>query len=156
MRRHAGCAGGRAGYFAVRSAASWRNRGRMERGLREGTIARLTPVFSDLDLERVRIVEGASLPPNWVPRWVPGSLRADAMTFGYRIYFRHQCCEVRPAMALLIHELVHVDQVRRRGDDESRFACDYGRGYLTGGSYRDNPLEIEAYDFESVFARSQA
>jgi hypothetical protein len=46
-----------------------------------------------------------------------------------------------------MHELVHVDQLRRRGDNEDRFACDYGKGYLEAGNYRNNPLEEEAYDF---------
>ena len=45
-----------------------------------------------------------------------------------------------------MHELVHVDLVRRKGG-EVAFACDYGKGYLKGGNYRKNPMEVEAYDF---------
>jgi len=46
-----------------------------------------------------------------------------------------------------MHELVHVDQVRRRGNNETRFARDYGNGFLKAGNYAKNPLEVEAYDF---------
>jgi hypothetical protein len=70
------------------------------------------------------------------------------MTFGYTIFFKASDYQKSWArLEYLLHELVHVDQVRRRGDSESSFACDYGKGYLAAGSYRNNPLEVEAYDF---------
>ena len=84
------------------------------------------------------------------------------MTFGYTIYWRDDLDETNPDdLVKLIHEIVHVDQVRRRGD-ESSFACDYGRGYIEGGgtlpsyideptAYHRNPLEAEAYTFEARF-----
>ena len=69
------------------------------------------------------------------------------MTFGYTIFFKGSNIQKsRGGLKLLMHELVHVDQVRRKGG-EVAFACDYGKGYLKGGSYRKNPMEVEAYDF---------
>ena len=84
------------------------------------------------------------------------------MTFGYTIYWRDELDESRPDdLVKLIHELVHVDQVRRNGG-ESAFACEYGRGYIVGGgqlpayiddvtAYHRNPLEAEAYNFDAQF-----
>ncbi len=84
------------------------------------------------------------------------------MTFGNTIYWRDDLDENDPSdLVKLIHEIVHVDQVRRHGD-ESTFACAYGRGYVDGGgqvpgyvgkptAYHRNPLESEAYTFESNF-----
>jgi len=84
------------------------------------------------------------------------------MTFGNTIYFRDELDEHNPQnLVKLIHELVHVDQVRRHGG-ESGFACAYGRGYIEGGGtlptyiadatpYHRNPLEAEAYTFDAQF-----
>ena len=84
------------------------------------------------------------------------------MTFGTTIFWRDELDEDDPRdLVRLIHECVHVDQVRRHGG-ESRFACEYGKGYLTGGgevpthirtpsAYHRNPLESEAYLFDARF-----
>jgi hypothetical protein len=84
------------------------------------------------------------------------------MTFGYTIFWRDELDETKPDdLVRLIHELVHVDQVRRHGG-ESEFACQYGRGYIEGGgelpayiadatAYHRNPLEAEAYTFDARF-----
>ncbi len=84
------------------------------------------------------------------------------MTFGYTIYWRADLDEKNPVdLVKLIHEIVHVDQVRRYGS-ESSFACEYGRGYIEGGgslpsyideptAYHRNPLEAEAYTFDARF-----
>lgn len=84
------------------------------------------------------------------------------MTFGSTIYWRDELDERQPAdVVKLLHELVHVDQVRRFGS-ERQFACEYGRGYVVGDgevpdylrhprAYHRNPLEAEAYTFESRF-----
>ena len=67
------------------------------------------------------------------------------MTFGYTIYFkRTDIQKTQAGLKLLMHELAHVDQVRRFGG-EIPFACKYGKGYLKGGSYLKNPLEVAAY-----------
>ena len=84
------------------------------------------------------------------------------MTFGSTIYWRDSLDERDPGdLVKLIHEIVHVDQVRRH-EGESSFACEYGRGYIEGGgalpgyigeptAYHRNPLEAEAYTFEAQF-----
>ena len=139
-----GCTGGVAIYEAAKLIAQVRNRTRRARKLKPETICRLNDLFPDLDLSRVRIYINASLPANWFTS-------ADdiyGMTFGYKIYFKGSGYQKSEGgLRKLMHELVHVDQVRRRGDRESRFACDYGKGYLAAGNYEDNPLEKEAYDF---------
>lgn len=48
---------------------------------------------------------------------------------------------------MVMHELVHTDQVRRRCNSEILFAADYDKGYLVAGNYHHNPLEKEAFDF---------
>lgn len=98
----------------------------------------------------MRVVAGASLPANWLG---PRIFRANAMTFGRTIFVVDaDPFSTARSLTLLAHELVHVDQVRRLGGERA-FACAYGRGYVEGGSYRANPLEVEAYEFEDRFAR---
>jgi hypothetical protein len=84
------------------------------------------------------------------------------MTFGNTIYWRDDLDESDPKdLVKLIHEIVHVEQVRRLGG-ETAFARTYGAGYLEGGgelpdyihqptAYHRNPLEAEAYSFEARF-----
>jgi hypothetical protein len=50
---------------------------------------------------------------------------------------------------LLFHEFVHVEQHRQLGI--GRFAQDYVKGFLSGGSYEAIPLEICAYALEGRF-----
>jgi hypothetical protein len=126
--------------------------------LQAATITRLKPLFPDLDLSKITVRTRCRLPSN---QFRPtGSIYA--MTFGYSIFWRDELDETNPVdLVKLIHEIVHVDQVRRRGS-ESSFACEYGRGYIEGGgklpgyiaeptAYHRNPLEAEAYSFESQF-----
>jgi hypothetical protein len=129
-----------------------------KRALQDSTIARLKPLFPDLSLENIRVRRGCRLPSNRFHQ--TGSIYA--MTFGYTIFWRDVLDENNPVdLVQLIHEIVHVDQVRRLGG-ESSFACAYGRGYIEGGgtlpayiadltAYHRNPLEAEAYTFESQF-----
>lgn len=84
------------------------------------------------------------------------------MTFGYTIYWRDELDEDRAEdLVKLIHELTHVEQVRRAGN-ENAFACEYGKGYVRGGGtlpshikrptqYHRNPLEAEAYTLEATY-----
>jgi hypothetical protein len=51
---------------------------------------------------------------------------------------------------LLFHELVHAVQYKHLGIDE--FASHYVRGFLSGGSYEEIPLEKQAYSLEARFA----
>jgi hypothetical protein len=153
-----GCVLGQTIFNEAKRSAQIVNVVRPRRSLQAATIARLKPLFPDLDLENVKVRTRCRLPSN---RFRPtGSIYA--MTFGYTIYWRDELDETKPDdLVKLIHELVHVDQVRRNGG-ESGFACEYGRGYIEGGGklpayiadatpYHRNPLEAEAYTFDAQF-----
>jgi hypothetical protein len=158
-----GCLAGVPIYFAARAACFARNAGRARLRLPAELQAELAPHFPDLDLGAVRLVAGASLPPNWLG---PKVFAAAGMTFGQTIFLAAPDplgtlgALGAPGMGsrsagmvpLIGHELVHVDQVRRLGGERA-FACAYGRGYLAGGSYRRNPLEVEAYEVEERIMR---
>ena len=145
LRDSGGYAGGIAIYNAAKMAAAAANMTRKEQKLSDETISRLQPLFPELDLRRVTFVVNASLPDNWFE----SADKVPSMTFGYQIYFKKSNVETTErGLGLLIHELVHVDQIRRRGNSETAFAGDYGAGFLEAGSYRKNPLEVEAYDFQ--------
>lgn len=148
LRKEGGCIGGRMIYFAARGAASlansklfaWRKR----RELSDRTKRLMKPFFPKLNLNNVRFCINSTLPANW---FEPRS-KVKAMTFGYRIYFKEGGIQKsRAKLQLLMHELVHVDQVRRHGNSEWNFACAYGKGFLKGKSYLNNPMEIEAREF---------
>jgi hypothetical protein len=153
-----GCDLGRSVYREAKRSAQIANLRRPRRPLHPSTIARLAPLFPELDLGLVRVRPQCRLPSNKFD--TTGSIYA--MTFGETIYFRDKIDETDPRQLVrLIHELVHVDQVRRHGG-ESGFACEYGRGYIDGGgelphyirdvtAYHRNPLEAEAYTFEASF-----
>jgi hypothetical protein len=144
LRDLGGCTGGIYIYEAAKQAAKIRNVGRNERKLKPETSCRLGRLFPNLDLNKVSFYINCTLPAEWFQS--PDI--TDAMTFGYKIYFKGSNIQkTDEGLLLLMHELVHVDQVRRRGDSETRFACDYGVGYLQAGNYLDNPLEVEARDF---------
>lgn len=153
-----GCALGRTVYGETKRAAQVVNLHRRRRALAPSTVARLQTWFPDLDLTTVRIRTRCRLPANRFQE----SGDIYAMTFGSTIYWRDDLDEQDPLhLVRLLHELVHVDQVRRLGG-ESAFACAYGRGYVEGGGalpsylrspsrYHRNPLESEAYTFEARF-----
>ena len=46
-------------------------------------------------------------------------------------------------VSLLLHELVHVEQAQRFG--RKGMAKEYGVQWVKALSYRDHPLEVEAY-----------
>ncbi len=153
-----GCALGKSVFAETKRSAQIVNVTRPRRALQTTTIARLKPLFPDLDPATIRVRTRCRLPSN---QFRPtGSIYA--MTFGNTIYWRDELDESDPVdLVKLIHEIVHVDQVRRRGG-ESSFACEYGRGYLDGGgklpgyivdptAYHRNPLEAESYTFEAQF-----
>ena len=153
-----GCELGRAIYRETKRSARIANFRRPQRQLKTATIARLRPLFPDLELGQIRVRTRCRLPSNRFRQ----SGDIYAMTFGNTIFWRDELDEGDPGdLVKLIHEVVHVDQVRRHGD-ESAFACAYGRGYVDGGgelpgyiaaptAYHRNPLESEAYTFESRF-----
>ena len=157
-RGDVGCSLGRVAFRETKRSAEIVNVGRPRRGLLAPTRDLLGELFPDLDVARIRVRTRCRLPAN---RFKPtGSIYA--MTFGYTIYWRDELDENDPRdLVKLIHEVVHVDQVRRHGGEDG-FACAYGRGYLEGGgtvpahideptAYHRNPLESEAYQFDSRF-----
>lgn len=157
-----GCALGQTIYAETKRSAQIVNIIRARDTLDAATITRLAPLFPDLDLSTIAIKTRCRLPSNKFQEI--GSVYA--MTFGSTIYWRDEL-DTHDASDLvkLIHEIVHVDQVRRLGGEQA-FACAYGRGYLGGGgslpqyigeptAYHRNPLEAEAYTFEAQFRDEQ-
>ena len=53
--------------------------------------------------------------------------------------------------AFLFHELVHTVQYKHLG--LQGFAEQYVRGFLSGGSYEEIPLEKQAYELEGKFRK---
>jgi hypothetical protein len=68
------------------------------------------------------------------------------------ITFEDVVVHVEPlTTSLLFHELVHAVQYKHLG--LNGFAKHYVRGFLTGGSYEEIPLEKQAYALEDRFSR---
>jgi ABC-type transporter Mla subunit MlaD len=119
--------------------------------------AEAAPLFPDVPLDRVLYVENATLSAN---HFKSGT---DAMTFShveiagvnfaYMIYVDDVIDDsVLDDRALMIHELVHVDQYRKFGFEDA-FACAYGIGFAAAGfSYENNPLEAEAFAVQAAYA----
>ena len=55
---------------------------------------------------------------------------------------------------VLFHELVHAVQYEKLG--LAKFAAKYVKGFLSGGSYEEIPLEKQAYELEGRFAVNPA
>jgi hypothetical protein len=157
-----GCVLGRTIYAETKRSAQIVNILRPRRPLDAAMVARLAALFPELDVSTIAVKTRCRLPSNKFQE--SGSVYA--MTFGSTIYWRDELDTGNPSdLVKLIHEIVHVDQVRRLGG-EAEFACAYGRGYLAGGgtlpayiddptAYHRNPLEAEAYTFESQFRDAQ-
>lgn len=115
------------------------------------------PLFPDVPLDRVFYIENATLSAN---HFKGGT---DAMTFSHVeiagvnfAYMIYVDATIDDALlkdrALMIHELVHVDQYRKFGFEDA-FACAYGVGFAGAGfSYRDNPLEAQAFAIQDAYA----
>jgi hypothetical protein len=156
-----GCALGQSIFTETKRSALIVNVLRPRQPLQPATVARLKPLFPDLDLTKITVRTRCRLPSNRFRQ--TGSIYA--MTFGYSIFWRDELDESNSLnLVQLIHEIVHVDQARRLGG-ESSFACAYGRGYIEGGgdlpaylakradltAYHRNPLEAEAYSFDARY-----
>ena len=121
--------------------------------------AEAAPLFPDVPLDRVFYIENATLSAN---HFDGGT---DAMTFShvelagvnfaYMIYVDDVIDDtVKADRALMIHELVHVDQYRKFGFEDA-FACAYGVGFAGAGfSYENNPLEAEAFAVQAAYLAS--
>jgi hypothetical protein len=137
-----GCIGGLIVYFGFKWLARLGNFHRIRQHLSPEAIARWQPLYPNVDLQRVVIKDHANIPANWF-RFLP---HTDAQAFHYRIYTQFTFNENDPRfIKLLLHELVHSEQVARLGG-EFKFGCTYGMGFAEHG-YWDHPLEIEARDF---------
>ena len=123
--------------------------------LDQDVVRALRPYFPiDFDFAGVRVRTG-------VPRWAAG--RPAAMTFRHTVYFAPGCFEPSSTegIALLAHELAHVEQFRRLGT--LRFAARYLGAYLKSrlrgrtphAAYTEIPLECAARDVQRLVAASR-
>lgn len=115
--------------------------------------------FAVEDLNRVRIVENASLPIPNPPgyshlrkltrlNW-PDPGQVAAITFDHVILARQPASD-----SLLFHELVHVTQFRLLG--VRGFAQLYVAGFFKTRSYEGIPLEASAYQMECRYMRESS
>lgn len=108
-------------------------------------IETLRPWFPDLPIEKVRLVRRG--PVAWFVRVV---LRQGAMAIAPFVFFgRHTFDPARPvSLALLAHELKHIEQYRQMG--HTRFLWTYLQDRRRAGGYsRDLPLEVEPYALQA-------
>jgi hypothetical protein len=142
-----GCVSGISIYLVAKAAARIANIFVRRHELNSDTKNIMRPLFPYLDLERIRIKSGSTLPPNWFRR----RAKFVAITFGYTIYCTGiEMQSTNMSLNVIMHELVHAEQIRKRDNSEMKFASDYGKGYLHTGNYRQNPLEEEAFDFVNL------
>jgi len=76
---------------------------------------------------------------------LPDFSAMDAITFIDTVVF-----QVPITDRTLFHELVHVVQYVKLGSP--MFAAKYVTGFLTGGTYPNIPLEVNAYQLDAIFA----
>jgi len=110
------------------------------------TATTLQPWFPSLALSKVRIVEAG--PVCWFVRNV---LRQGAMTFSPFIFFGRDTWDGASlvSIALLAHELRHIEQYRERGHVMflARYFRDLARNRFRYS--RDLPLEAECYALQA-------
>ena len=110
-------------------------------------------VFFPADvLSTVKVVRGRAPEPGFytVVRMM-GIRDAPAFSEMAGITFEDVVVHVEPlSLPLLFHELVHAVQFKHLGLDG--FVSRYVRGFLSGGSYEEIPLEKQAYELEERFA----
>ena len=154
LRKLGGAVGGPIIYAAAKTSANSVNsipgKYRKKHELKTTTKNLLTPYFPNLDLNKIRYRINCTLPTEFIEFF--GGVDAKAITFGNLIYFKGSNIQNKKAtvtsVGLLVHELVHSDQVRMLG--ETNFAQEYGVQFLEYG-YDNMPLEIEAKEFEDNF-----
>jgi hypothetical protein len=105
-------------------------------------------------LSQVRVVRGTVSQPSFYPQLrAIGISNAPPFSDMAGITFQDVVVHVEPlTKALLFHELVHVVQYKHLG--LIGFAERYVRGFLSGGSYEEIPLEKQAYGLEDRFAQN--
>ena len=110
--------------------------------------------FPEDIIERVRVARGRAPEPSFYSRLKALGIRnAPQFSDMAGITFQDVVVHVGPLTpALLFHELVHTVQYKHLGLDG--FAEYYVRGFLSGGSYEEIPLEKHAYELEDRFIRN--
>ena len=118
--------------------------------------AEAAPLFPSVPLDRVFYIENATLSANHfngdTGAMTFSQVEIAGVNFAYMIYFDAVHDDtILHDRALMIHELVHVDQYRKFGFEDA-FACAYGIGFASADfSYRDNPLEAEAFAVQDAY-----
>jgi len=114
--------------------------------------ALLQPFFPATLLDEVRVVRGRAGEPSFYPQLRGlGITNAPPFSEMAGITFQDVVVHAEPlTRRLLFHELVHAVQYRHLG--LPGFAEHYVRGFLSGGSYEQIPLEKQAYELEVRFA----
>lgn len=112
------------------------------------------PFFPEDILKGVRVAHGRAAEPKFYPQLrVLGIRNAPPFSDMAGITFQDIVVHVEPlSQSLLFHELVHAVQYKHLG--LNGFAEYYVRGFLSGGSYEEIPLEKQAYALEDKFARN--
>jgi hypothetical protein len=114
--------------------------------------AALQPFFPAPVLEGVKVTQGRASEPSFYPQLRGmGIKNAPPFSDMAGITFQDVVVHVEPlTRRLLFHELVHAVQYVHLG--LQGFAEHYVRGFLSGGSYEEIPLEKQAYELEARFA----
>lgn len=108
---------------------------------------KLRPWFGDL-VDTARISWGSGLLTRWrvFGRDIVFDEDTEAQTFGHEIFVRSAAGTDDESAALIGHELGHVAQYKRLGG-VSGFAREYCEAFYDASySYRNNALEVEAFD----------
>jgi hypothetical protein len=107
-------------------------------------------------LSTVKVVRGRAPEPGfYTPVRMMGIRNAPAFSEMAGITFQDIVVHAEPlSSTLLFHELVDAVQYKHLGLE--RFAQLYVRGFLSGGSYEEIPLEKQAYELEGRFAENPA
>jgi hypothetical protein len=128
-------------FFAFEAFVRLVNMRRPRRPLDPAVVELMGAHHPELDLGCVRTV---------CPAVIPSAKRGTSgLTLGTTIFLREppDPANLR-SMSLVLHELVHVDQNRRHG--RLGFARQYGVGWASTLSYRQIPLEAEAFEYERL------
>jgi hypothetical protein len=116
----------------------------------------LQPFFPVSVLNDVRVVRGRASEPSFYRQLRSlGITNAPPFSEMAGITFQDVVLHAEPlTRPLLFHELVHAVQYQHLG--LPGFAEHYVRGFLSGGSYEQIPLEKQAYELEARFASKPA
>jgi hypothetical protein len=147
-----------AGAIAYKAAAStMKNRNGEGQGLDDFQKQMLRPYFGKL-VDRVKVAYDAQMLDRWEVDNQPvmlSNVETAAQAFCDRIYVKDSyISEDISQLILLAHEMVHIQQCQDLGGLE-QFGFTYFKEYkLANQVYRQNRLEVEAFEFQKEFART--